>query len=265
MNTVSITDYLQSLTDIIPAIQMGIVPSDIGIVYHKFAGSINISTTQSIISTCPNENPFNTDNLPLYISSTDNTDTQEIFIEGINQNYQVVNELITLQGQTAVSLQTDFRTIWRGYNNNTVDLAGDIYIGSESNPTNGEPAENNMYLHIPGTINGKLTNQSLTSIFTIPDGYTGFITSWFATATKGKDIDFIAYTRENMGIWRYQDRISVYESTFYKEMPYMRIPEKTDMKVLGATQSGTSNASTTYDMILINNEYLKKMRQLKWR
>lgn len=265
MKTVSITDYLQSLKDIIPAIQMGIVPSDIGIVYHKFAGSINISTTQSIISTCPNENPFNTNNLPLYISSSSILDTQEIFIEGVDQNYKVVQEKITLQGQTAVPLVTEFRTIWRGYNNNTVDIVGEVFVGSEVAPTSGIPNDDNMYLHIPGTINGKLTNQSLTSIFTIPEGYTGFIISWFTTATKGKDIDFIAYTRESGGVWRYQDRISVYEATFQKDMPYMRIPEYTDMKVLGATQVGTTNASTTYDLILINNEYLKKMRTLKWR
>ena len=265
MNTKSVTDYLQSLRDIEAAIQLGILPETIGTIYHKFAGRLNIDTTQSIISTCYNENPFNTTNQQLYLSSADATANQTIFLEGIDQNYQVRQLNIQLQGQTAIPLSVNFRTVWRGYNSSSTDLLGDVYVGTEANPTGGIPAVDNQYANIVSIINGKLVNQTLTSIFTIPTNYTGFVTRWYVTADKGADIDFTAYVREENKVFRYVERMQIFESSYAKELPYMRIPEKTDMKVMGATSVAQGNGSVTYDLILINNDFLNKMRRLNWR
>ena len=265
MNTRSISDYLQSLKDIEAAIQLGILPQDIGTIYHKFAGRLNINTTPSIISTCYNENPFNTSGQALYLSSADATATQTIFIEGIDQNYQVRQLLVPLQGQVAVPLSVDFRTIWRAYNASNIDLIADAYVGTEANPTGGVPATNNQYANIVSVTNDKLVNQTLTSIFTIPANMTGFVTRWYVTADKGADIDFTAYVREQNGVFRYVERMQIFESSYQKDLPYMRIPEKTDMKVMGATSQAQGNGSVTYDLILINNDFLNKMRRLNWR
>ena len=265
METNSITDYLQSLRDVEAAISMGLLPAGTGTLYHKFAGRVDINTTQVIISTCENESPWNTTGLQLYISSEDATATQKIHLEGINQDYEVVSITMTLQGQIAVAIPVNFRTIWRGYNADSVDLAGDVYIGSESNPTNGIPATDNQYAIINGTVNGKLVNQTLTTIFTIPAGYTGFVTRWYAAVAKGDDVDFTAYARSEGGVFKYMDRISLYETSYQKELPYMQIPEKTDMKVMGKSAKTNSNGSVTYDLILINNDFLSKFRPLSWR
>lgn len=265
METNSITDYLQSLRDIEAAISMGLLPAGVGTLVHKFAGRVNIGTDQVILSTCPNESPWNTTGLQLYISSEDAAATQKIYLEGIDQDYEVVSITMTLQGQTAVAIPVNFRTIWRGYNANSVDLAGDVYVGSESNPTNGVPDDDNMYCNVVSTINGKLVNQTITSIFTIPAGYTGFITRWYGVADKGDDIDFTAYTREEDEVFRYMERLQVFERSYQKELPYMRVPEKTDLKVMGASAKTNSNGSVTYDVILLNNDFLQKFRPLAWR
>lgn len=264
-NTVAISDYLQSLRDIEAAIQFGIMPSEIGKVYHKFAGRVGINTSQVMISTCENENPFNTSGLQLYISSANISDTQEIFLEGVDQDYKVKSVSITLQGQTAVSIPIVFRTIWRGYNNNSTDLLDDVYVGSEATPINGVPAIDNQYAVINSLVNGKIVNQTLTSIFTVPDGYTGFVTRWDAVADRNDDIDFTAYGREQNKVFRYMERIQVFETSHQKELPYLKIPSKTDIKVLGASAKNNSNGSITYDLILLNNDYLQKMRRLNWR
>lgn len=265
METNSITDYLQSLKDIETAIQFGILPAGIGTIYHKFAGRIDIATDQVIISTCENENPFNTAGSQLYISSADAVATQTIYLEGIDQDYQVRSITMTLQGQTALAIPVNFRTLWRAYNSSSVDLANDVYVGTEPTPTNGIPAVNNQYLVVNATANGKLVNQTLTSIFTIPDGYTGFITRWYVTADKGADIDFTAYIKEFGGVWRYVERMQIFESSYLKELPYMKVPSKTDMKVMGATSVAQGNGSVTYDLMLINNDFLQKIRTLAWR
>ena len=265
MNTKNVTDYLQTLHDLIPAIQMGVVPPSTGITYNKFAGRLDIGTTQSIISTCHNENPFNTTGTQLYISSADATANQVIFLEGVDQNYEVKQVNIQLQGQTAIPLTTNFRTIWRGYNNDSTDLTGDAYVGSEATPTDGVPADENMYCNIISIINGKLVNQTLTSIFTIPKGYNGFVTSWYCSAPKSADIDFTAYIREKDKVFRYVERMALYQTSFKKDLPFIRIPEFADIKVMGATQNANYNGTTIYDLTLVSKDYLNKIRRLDFR
>lgn len=265
MKTRSVTDYLQALKDIEAAIQFGILPPSIGTVYHKFAGAIAIpDSTQKIISVCENENPFNDAGIALYISSSNASDTQEIYIEGIDTNYQAITATVSLNGQTAVLIPT-FRTIWRAYNNNSTDLQGTVYVGTAASPTNGVPSTNNQYAAIPGTANNKLVNQSLTSIFTIPEGYTGFITRWYGVSDKGDDVDFTMYRRSQGKVWRYIDRLQVYQNSFSKEMPYLKFNEMDDLKIMGISSKNTSNGSITYDLIILNNEYLNKTRLLAWR
>jgi hypothetical protein len=254
-NTKSITDYLQTLSDIIPAIQMGIVPPDIGIVYHKFAENDNIGSTQKIISTCENTDPFNS-GAELFISSTDDADTQVVVLDGVNQDFVPVQETITLQGTTPVALATRYRTIYRGYNANGVQFSGDVSVVD---------AADNEYANLPGTYDGKLVNQTLTSIFTVPVGYTGFVTEWQGMVDEGKSVDLIAYIRLFNGVWRYQDRMTLSNGTHKKGLPYSPFPEKSDLKVMARTAQTSTNASVSYTITLINNNYINKFRRLAWR
>lgn len=266
METNSITDYIQTLHDIVPAIQLGLFPDPtIGYIYHKFAESDNITTTQSIISSCPNQDPYNTAGDPLYISSASTSATQIIYLEGVDMDYNLASETITLQGQTGVAISTTFRTIFKGYNINGTPLTGDVYIGTEAVPVGGIPDDSNMYANIPATYNGEQANQTLTSIFTIPANYTGFILRWYTTAQKGRDINLVAYARKIHGVFRYQDRMSVFESSIEKEMPWLRFPEKTDFKVEGITSTGTIPGVVTYDLVLLRNDFINEFRPLRWR
>lgn len=45
----------------------------------------------------------------------------------------------------------------------------------------------------------------------------------------------------------------------------MRIPERSDIKVMGTSAKNGSNGSITYDLILLNNDFLQKFRPLAWR
>ena len=79
------------------------------------------------------------------------------------------------------------------------------------------------------------------------------------------DIDFTAYYRLHNSAFKYADRMQVYETSHTKELPFFRLPEKTDLKVMASTTQSSTNASTTYDIMLINNEYTQKTRTLYWR
>ena len=265
METRSITDYLQSLEDMIIALQLGVLPEFIGHVYHKFAESTLITTSPTILSTNPNQDPFNTNGDTLYISSG-GADTQQIYIEGVlHSDGTMAGEYIALTGQTAVQLANIYKTILRAYNNNGVGLTEDAYIGSEAAPLLGVPADDNIYAHIPAAYNGKPVNQTLLSTFTIPAGHTGFITNWYGTATKGKSVELIAYARGPGGIFRYQERMFNFEGSSQKTLPYLKFPSGTDFKVEALTAVGTVDGSCSYDIVILNNDWIAKSRPISWR
>ena len=266
METRSITDYLQSINDLIPALQIGLLPDGVGQVYHKFAESDHVGTTATIMSSNLNQDPFNAAGDTLYISSASATDTQYMYIEGIlHSDGTIAAEYINLQGNTAVQLANVYRTILRAYNANGAEMTGDAYISSEAAPALGIPATDNIYAHIPATYQGKISNQTLSSTFTVPAGYTGFITNWYGTATKGKDVELIAYGRGAGHIFRYQERMFNFESSNQKILPWLRFPEGTDFKVMTKTSVGTVDGSCSYDVVLLLNEFINKVRPLAWR
>ena len=266
METRSITDYLQTLDDIIPALQLGVLPDYTGQVYHKFAESITIGTTATVLSSLVNENPFNENGDTLYLSSASATDNQSIYIEGVlHSDGTIAAETKALNGQTAVQLTNVYRTILRAYNNNGVEFTEDAYISNEAVPTLGVPLAVNTYSHIPASFQGKTVNQTLSSIFTIPMGYTGFITNWYGTATKGKDVELIAYARPTGGIFRYQERMFNFESSAQKQLPYLKFPGGTDFKIMARTSQGTVDGSCSYDFILLKDEFISKSRPLAFR
>ena len=95
--------------------------------------------------------------------------TVELF--GLDGDYNEINEVVTLNGQTAVNTTQSYLRINRmivrsagsgGYN------AGVIYAGTGT-VTTGVPA--NIY----ATINGDGTNQTLMALWTVPAGYTGYL------------------------------------------------------------------------------------------
>jgi len=266
METKSISDYVQSLHDIIPAIQMGLLPPTVAQVYHKFAESNTITTTSSILSTCQNQDPFNTAGDDLYISSASANDTQTVYLEGISHDTgEMIAEYVILQGQAGVPLSGVFRTVFRGYNTNGVSFDGDVYVGSEATPTGGIPAVDNQFAHLPAIFDGKVINQTLTSIFTIPINYVAFITNWYGTATKGKDVDMVAYSRFTGGVFTYKERMFNFESSGQKSLPWLRFSEGSDFKVEAITSQGTVDGSVSYDIILIHKDYIDKDRPLSWR
>ena len=95
--------------------------------------------------------------------------TVELF--GLDGDYNEINELITLNGQTAVNTTQSYlrinRMIVRSAGSGGSN-AGIIYAGTGT-VTTGVPA--NIY----ATINGDGTNQTLMALWTVPAGYTGYL------------------------------------------------------------------------------------------
>ena len=109
-------------------------------------------------------------------SSTDDTSAgtgaRTVQLYGLDADYNEINELVTLNGQTAVNTTQSFlrinRMIVRSAGSGGVN-AGVIYAGTGT-VTTGVPA--NVYASVNGVTGA---NQSLMALWTVPAGYTAYL------------------------------------------------------------------------------------------
>jgi len=106
-------------------------------------------------------------------TATAGTGIRTILVTGLDANYAVISETVTLNGQTAVNTANSYlrinsmEALTAGSGNGA---AGTIYIGTGT-VTTGVPA--NVYAII--TTNYNTTTQA---VYTVPAGYTAYVTSY---------------------------------------------------------------------------------------
>ena len=250
-------DVVNTLQDLDRAFSLG-YGHDIGFKIEKFSQFTLAANTLSLASSFNNLNPFLDTPATTYVTSSSNNDVgKKVLIAYIDQNRYIREVEYTLNGQTAVSLGDDKYCVWRMYNNNGEDFVGTIYVGTEPTPSGGVPAASNTYCTIPLT-SGNISpaNQSLTGIFSIPKGYTGFLTLGHIGAGKGIDLHAAATIRLRGGVFRYTKTLATYEGISTLKL-FSRVPEFADIKPLAFSQTG-GNGHLDYDILLIKNEYVDR-------
>lgn len=82
----------------------------------------------------------------LYISSSDNGDTQSYLITGLDADYVVQTQLVTAAGQTQTLIGTDLTWIRVNSieNMGTTINAGTVYVYGDTTPAGGVPADNKI-------------------------------------------------------------------------------------------------------------------------
>ena len=181
--------------------------------------------------------------------------TVELF--GLDGDYNEINELVTLNGQTAVNTTQSYLRINRmivrsagsgGYN------AGIIYAGTGT-VTTGVPA--NIY----ATINGDGTNQSLMALWTVPAGYTGYLMQY--DVSNGTSSNTPAVCKMTLVARPYGE---VFQSKDVKSLTTgmhientlvvpIKFAEKTDIEVRAVSSSAsvTFDISAAFEIIYIKN------------
>lgn len=177
------------------------------------------------------------------LSSSDDGDTEPIEVEGLDTDFNSVTQTITLTGQTRVALTTSLIRVFRMKNMGTTDLAGDAYCYVNGAITAGVPDTSG---DIRAIINNG-NNQTLMAIYTVPNGQTGYVISWFgAIASRIVGVSEVQLMFREFGSVFQLKHVSSLLSTSTSHIkhpftPLLVIPAKTDV-ILRADSSANNNA-----------------------
>ena len=173
---------------------------------HKFGSNPNIKSSGLSVAV---PKPFGMDQMNILfqvidgevmeIVSSSGADTQDVVVQGLDENFLDKTWTGTLAGQTPVNIGTWTR-IFRAYNDGNTNFVGDITINEVGGSVD--------YVKI---LDGN--NQTLMCIYTIPADKIGYLTKYSLSAQKTKlssSINFTAQirTREFGKVFRVREIVS---------------------------------------------------------
>ena len=173
----------------------------------------------------------------------DITHDRSVTIFGLDENYNLIQETVTITGLTGQSTTKLFKRVYRACFND----GPNANIGIININING--------ITICRINAGK--GQTLMCVFTIPAGYTGYLTQGTATVQKGGDatIDmFVRYTDSNSFRIGHTAEISgeggQYDYIF--TLP-SKIPAMSDIDVRASVRTNNARVTAAFDLILVKN------------
>lgn len=191
-------------------------------------------------------------------SSTDDasagTGARTVEISGLDADYNEISETVTLNGQTAVNTTKEYLRIFRGIVRTAGSggqNAGVIYAGTGT-VTSGVP--DNKYLTIAIG-----DNQTLMALWTVPAGYTAYLTQLDVTVATTQNNKYCTATlvaRPLGQVFQVKDKFVKSESSHHQEYRFpLRFEEKTDLEVRAIGDSSGANIaiSAGLDIIYIRN------------
>jgi len=240
-----------------------------GITYvHKFGSAPNFDTGDLLVTIWDGADDAFIDAMNLTysttadidtISSSDNSDTQLIEIQGLDANWNLVKQTKTLTGTTEATLDTPLLRVFRMKNLGATDNAGHIYVYVNDISVGGVPALSTDVRAImqPGN------NQTLMASYTIPNGKKGYLTSFYAGnngAKKSSDYEIELRLRPTGGVFQIKHLSSLFEDGISQWNYMYQVPEplaaKTDIEMRGQALTAAITEATLaagFDLILVDD------------
>lgn len=214
---------------------------------HKFGrvSALSINTTGTIWDVNDTLYPWSAFATPGVltipaVNAGDNGDRVVVF--GLDGNYELVEEEFTLSSSGTVTGTKTFSRVYRAYYYDSTTNAGNITIQRGGTTVAVISA-------------GKA--QTLMSVYTVPAGYTGYLTQGTASIQYGGDATIEMFVRY---FGQQSFRIGHTGEVAGTGMPYnytfsvpIAIPEKSDIDVRARVRSNNSRVTAAFDLILIQN------------
>lgn len=173
----------------------------------------------------------------LSVVSTSGSDTGDVTIQGLDADYNFVEETFTLTGTSAVTGSTSFTRVNRAF------MVDDTNVGK-------------IQASIGGTVVTEIAidmGQTLQCFYTVPAGKTAYIMNLSASASKNQVVDLFLFQRPFGGAFRVLSTLSLNQANQELNYPIpLKLTEKTDIDL---RTKGSSNAtiSAEFTIVLVDN------------
>lgn len=186
----------------------------------------------------------------LHFSSSDNGDDQTVLVQGLDANYALAEEEITLVGQTETAMTVALLRVYRAYVTDSTEPSGNIYIYSDDTVSNGTPQTQTK-------IRAKIVageNQTNMCIYTIPDGFNGLLVRFSGGSSEDKTFTYRLRTREEGKVWR----TKLYQLSYRAQVdhPYtipLLLPEHTDIELEAKASVSGAIMEGEFAILLVAN------------
>jgi hypothetical protein len=191
------------------------------------------------------------------ISSSDNGDTQDIEIIGLDINYNEVTQTVTLTGQTTATLSTPLLRVFRMINRGSTSTSGFVYCYiNGATVVSGVPSTAS---DVRAVINNG-NNQTSMAVYTIPAGKTGYMRDWYASTSGARktSVHVIHLDARPFGeVFQLKHVTSLIAAgTSSKQHRYEEpeiFLEKTDIEMQGSTDEDVASVAAGFDIVLVDN------------
>ena len=227
---------------------------------YKFGYNPDVDTQEETVWGNAGDYVWLDNAVTMFVSSTSANDTgtgtgaRTILIQGLDEDYNEIEETITLSGQTQVATQLSYLRIYRSF----VTLAGSnegtsgvIYIGS-SGATGGVP-NTTVYASI------SIGNQTQIAAYTVPAGYTLYIDeiNFTAAVSQAQKLVHCKFNSRTHGSNVFRTRfVQVLQSNqLIQSFKYPQgFAEKTDLECRVSTDTSNTAIGASFQGVLIKNE-----------
>lgn len=212
-------------------------------VVHKFGASPEISTNTkaTIWDVADTVYPWSAFNTPgtLTIDVADEIDIGGVItVVGLDENFNPIQEDITIAAQTGNAGSVTFGRVFRAYQSHN----GDTNVG-------------NIDIKLGSTVVARIRaekGQTLMSVYTVPAGKTAYIYKGATTVQAGADITLMMMQRPEDGVFRIAHQSEVSPNGYEYEFSFpMRLPEKTDIDVRARANTNNVRCTAVFDLLLI--------------
>lgn len=175
----------------------------------------------------------------LYVLSDDANDTDDLVIQGLDEDYNLQTETVTLTGTTAVTTTNTFLRVFRMQ---YMDGGNEGVITARVTSASGT---------IVAQIDEE-KSQTLMAVYTVPAGHRAYITGYTGSAEKAKDIKLEMYIREaDQNNFQLKSQMHLFEATATQPFAVpIFVPQKSDIDFRGITQNSNAVATVNFDIIL---------------
>ena len=226
---------------------------------YKFGYNPDVNGDEETVWAQGGNFPYPTSAVTMFVSSTSVNDTNggtganSILIQGLDENYDEIEETVLLNGQTQVATQNSYLRVYRAF----VTLAGTggtaggiIYIGS-SGATGGVP-NTTVYANL------SFGNQTQIAAYTVPAGYTLYLDdiNFTAALSQASKLVTCVFVSRDFGSNVFRSRfINVLQSNqlitkFEYPQPFY---EKTDLECRVSSNTTNNAVAASFQGVLIKN------------